>query len=189
MTQELLQHLVHTYGGPGHERIRLVVGRTIIRIDDFKRGDAPLRFCHISASFEGVAEQCTLNLYNAPVNSEVENLVRSHNARIAKTGSVEHIHLPITASDAPFLQDLADAIGRAIAVTPEQPRWKDPNWIWKCPRTAASLDRFALHLENFQQTVPESVPSTTTAPAISSGRDVRPVRNDPTNDRGLARAW
>lgn len=188
MTQTFMQCLVRAYGGSGHDRVRSLTGRTIIRVDDLKRNDAPLRFCHISASFEGTEERCTLNLLNATVNAEVEDLVLSHNGRIINMRGTKHVHLPIGSGSAKLVRDLADAIRRALAVTPEQPRCKDPNCVWKCPRTAASLDRFAGHLERLQHAAQKCIPTGTTALADPNDQDIRLVCNRPADDRQSVRS-
>jgi hypothetical protein len=149
MAQQLLPHIVAAYSDPDEDRIVTNnPSETRIRIDDRKPKDAPSVFCHIGLTFF-LGDKCVLRLTNAPITDEIRDLVRSRGGFARGPSGVNAISVILTAADAPFIEQLAAAIRRAIETTAEQPNYRNPNWKWICPRTATSLERFARVLQEF----------------------------------------
>ena len=88
-----------------------------------------------------------LAVYSSPNTPEIIRLVETHGGTI--TAGDPKIDLPVAATDAPLLRELAEAFRRAIQDVPGQPPYKDITWMSKCPRAARNLDDFAQVLDDF----------------------------------------
>jgi hypothetical protein len=125
-----------------------------ISIDDRHAGDVYPAFCQIIVTVPDTADALfLLELHHPPRNTEVDDLVKVKGGRIWQ-GAAGLSLVPVSLSihvrpkDAPFLRKLARAVHR---VTGRGRSYTDPNWKWLAPRTAASLERLAQHLDEFRR--------------------------------------
>lgn len=126
----------------GHRQASSVKnGATTIRIDDENADDRYDGFCRIWVNVPDTSDDAfTLELQNAPHNSDVTALVKGVGGEINESPLVATTKIPLQADDAPFVLKLAKAIRRTTA---RGQRYPDPNWKWISRRTADALERFA----------------------------------------------
>jgi hypothetical protein len=125
-----------------------------IGIDDRDAGDVYPAFCQIIVTVPDTADGLfLLKLLYPPHDAEVEELITGKGGRVGQLAAGP-CDLPVTLrvhirpKDAPFLRKLARAVRR---VTGRGRSYVDPNWKWLAPRTAASLERLAQHLDEFRR--------------------------------------
>jgi hypothetical protein len=125
-----------------------------IGIDDRDAGDVYPAFCQIIVTVPDTADALFfLELHHPPYNAEVEMLIEAKGGRIwqgaaGPSSAPVLCRIPVLPKDAPFLRKLARAVRR---VTGRGRSYVDPNWKWLAPRTAASLERLAQHLDEFKR--------------------------------------
>ena len=125
-----------------------------ISIDDRNGGDVYPAFCQIIVTVPDTADALFfLELLHPPHDAEVEELITDKGGRVGQLtagpcGPPVTFRIPIRPKDAPFLRKLARAVRR---VTGRGRSYVDPNWKWLAPRTAASLERLAQHLDEFRR--------------------------------------
>jgi hypothetical protein len=112
-----------------------------VRIDDRQKTDVYPGFCGISVTSQASdGSSVLLELWSAPHNAEVCEVVGRHGGVLAPDPFGASIRLTLGCGDAPRVRDLARAIHRVIRRGQQYP---NPHWKWICPRTAESLERFA----------------------------------------------
>jgi hypothetical protein len=125
-----------------------------ISIDDRDAGDVYPAFCQIIVTVPDTADGLfSLELLHPPHDAEVEELITDKGGRAGQLaagpcGPPVSFHIHIRPKDAPFLRQLARAVRRVIG---RGRSYADPNWKWLVPRTAASLERLAQHLDEFRR--------------------------------------
>jgi hypothetical protein len=149
MCTTLYDHLINAYAVP-QRNCPTGPGRTpSLKIDDENTGDVHLGFCQIHATFaDPEAANFTLELYNAPHDATVQELIAAHGGQFKADDQGATIVVPLNAKNAALIRQLAKAIRRVVG---RGRRYPVPNWKWICPRTAASLERLADHLAAFRQ--------------------------------------
>jgi hypothetical protein len=145
---ELKKYLFDQYGGFADRRVKDLSKDCPFKIDDQSDKDSPDRFCSVFVKVTGM-DRFMLSLdNNAPVTPDIKDFVELHGGKIYCNGERKHIEIEISVEDVDFLKRLSYSI-RAL-VTPGR-YYEDRNWIWLCPRTADSLERFAQVLDEFQE--------------------------------------
>jgi hypothetical protein len=142
-TTTLVQYVIEHFGRMAKDRIQHGENRVLVRIDDLGPKGAFPGYCDINVQFTPLDDNYTLILSHAPLNREIETLVRSHCGTVVNTDDTKEIRLALTATDSSIILEIATAIRRATAITPGQRRYPDPEWRWICPRAARSLEEFA----------------------------------------------
>jgi len=112
-----------------------------IKIDDETRGDVAYLFCQIHVQVPGRDGPGLILTFNkAPFSPHAKQLVRERGGTIDETSMGQMVTLHTDIKSIAYLRKLARTVRNAVG---KGRRYADPNWIWLCPRTAASLDRFA----------------------------------------------
>ncbi len=119
-----------------------------IRVDDRRDNDYARDFCqiHVTAIADDAFE---LKMTYTPVNEEVRRLVGSKGGSMDETPFGANTRIRLTPKDGPFLRDLTKAIRRVVKRGARYDRM-NKNWVWICPRTAASLNKLAGKLWAFR---------------------------------------
>ena len=125
-----------------------------ISIDDRHAGDVYPAFCQIIVTVPDDGDDLfLLEFLHPPHNEEVEELITDKGGRVGQLtagpcGPPVTLRIHVRPKDTPFLRQLARAVRR---VTGRGRSYADPNWKWLAPRTAASLERLARHLDEFRR--------------------------------------
>ena len=87
-----------------------------------------------------------LSIQHIPLTGESRSLIEDEGGNIREfpDGYVAEIKLKV--KSVTFIRKLARAIRQTIG---RGKRYHNPNWKWICPRTAASLERFATVLKTY----------------------------------------
>jgi hypothetical protein len=114
---------------------------TKIDVDDKGPTDRYGGFCTVKV----VLSQCDggefrVELLHAPCDSRVEGLVEELGGEWEETPLGRMLTLNLSVTRVSDIRTLAKAIRQVVG---RGRRYDDRNWKWICPRTAASLDRFA----------------------------------------------
>ena len=144
MPRMLKALLLLVYGGTAANETKDKHRKTIIKVDDRNRNDVYTGFCHIHAIFSGSEDKFTLQLINAPLNQEVQELVQQYGGQFVSPGQGEGIQFSLRARDHQMVVNLARVIHRVIR---RGQQYSDRNWRWICPRTADSLERLAIQMQ------------------------------------------
>jgi hypothetical protein len=116
-----------------------------VKIDDRQRGDVYPGFCGMQVTDgDDDGSSVCLEMSPAPYDEQVCKLVNRHGGKFTEDRFGATIRIPIRRKDSRLVCKLAKAVRR---VTGRGKRYLDSNWKWVCPRTAASLERFADVLE------------------------------------------
>lgn len=136
--------LLDAYGGFADRRFKDRSLDRAIKVDDRDATDVYPYFCSIFVSVPdrtGVALRLTLQ--HAPSSPEVVDLVEKLGGTVHPADFGPTVILTLKSSQGPAIKRLARAI-RAIVGRGRS--YDDPNLLWICPRTAASLEELARHL-------------------------------------------
>ena len=112
-----------------------------IKIDDRDSQDVLSSFCTMTVRVPDSSEgTLILSIQHIPLTGESRSLIEDGggNIRALPDGYVAEIKLKV--KSVTFIRKLARAIRQTIG---RGKRYHNPNWKWICPRTAASLERFA----------------------------------------------
>ena len=118
-----------------------------IKIDDRDRQDVLSSFCTMTVRVPDSSEDTMiLSIQHIPLTGESRSLIEDEggNIRALPDGYVAEIKLKV--KSVTFIRKLARAIRQTIG---RGKRYHNPNWKWICPRTAASLERFATVLKSY----------------------------------------
>jgi len=133
MSLELKQFLLNSYPVFGSREAHR------FRIDDIKKSDDPSMGCHIYVKVTGL-DRILLHLTNAPMNREIEHLVKSKGGDISARHGRYQIALTLETADSQSVFELSDLI-RKLLEGPGRSFNQDHEHL--CRRTADSLSRFA----------------------------------------------
>ncbi len=142
-----LKHFLYTkYGGFGDKRIKDISRDYPFKVDDQSNKDAHDWFCGIFVRVIA-KDRFELSLSNnAPINSTIKSLVHSKGGKASTFDKSSHIEVELSVTDIVFISDLSKLIAGLVSTGK---RYKNRNWKWLCPRTAASLDRLATVLSEY----------------------------------------
>ena len=118
-----------------------------IKIDDRDGQDVLSSFCTMTVRVPDSSEgTLILSIQHIPLTGESRSLIEDGggNIRALPDGYVAEIKLKV--KSVTFIRKLARAIRQTIG---RGKRYHNPNWKWICPRTAASLERFATVLKTY----------------------------------------
>jgi hypothetical protein len=118
-----------------------------IKIDDRDGQDVLSSFCTMTVRVPDSSED-TLILYiqHIPLTGESRSLIEDEGGNIRALPDGYAAELTLSVKRVTFIRKLARAIGQT---TGRGKRYANPNWKWICPRTAASLERFATVLKTY----------------------------------------
>lgn len=150
---DLAHQLTAAYGKPSEGANRSGIATKQFRIDDEGADDHHAGFCRVWFNIPIDGDTFTLRLENAPHNDDVTALIKAMDGEITKSPIGTTIIVPLHASNAKFVRDLAKAIRR---VTARGQRYSDKNWKWVSRRTADTLERFASILIDANKSVRQS---------------------------------
>lgn len=141
MSLELKQFLLNCYP--------VLVSREAhhFRIDDIKKSDEPSMGCHIYVKVTGL-DRMLLHLTNAPMNREIEDLVKSKGGDISARHGRYQIALILETADSQSVFELSDLIG-TLPEGPGRSLNQDHEPLWR--RTADSLSRFASLVRQYEK--------------------------------------
>lgn len=142
-----LKHFLYAkYGGFGDKRIKDISRDYPFKVDDQSNKDAHDWFCGIFVRVIA-KDRFELSLSNnAPINSTIKSLVHSKGGKVSTFDKRSHIEVELSVTDIEFISDLSKLIAGLVSTGK---RYKNRNWKWLCPRTAASLDRLATVLSEY----------------------------------------
>jgi hypothetical protein len=173
--KNLKDFLLDRYGGFADRRVKDRSRNAPIAIHDKQKRDVPCLFCRLFVTFpDPKIVTFQLDLQNAPQNREIKQLVEQRRGRFSQTDLRANISLPLapTRKDAAFLRKLARAYRRIVGKN-RQENYLDDSWVWVCPRTAGSLERFAAVLTEFVEELStrKNAPQTPRPPGMLNGAE------------------
>lgn len=146
MSLPLKRFLYAKYGGFGDKRVKDISGDYPFKVDDQSDKDSHDSFCGIFVRVIA-KDRFELSLSNnAPINSTIKSLVQSKGGEVSTFNNKSHIEVELSVTDIEYIRKLSKLI--AGLASPGK-RYKNRNWKWLCPRTAASLDRLATVLYEY----------------------------------------
>lgn len=148
MSIQLKQFLFNQYGSFADKRIKNIDKSDRFRIDDGDGDDKEYLFCLISVE---VKEGNTFDLVLAnhpPSNREIERFITAKGGTVTKEADNIMFKVRLRITDAQYIDRLSGLINGLVG---PNKRYKNPNWKWLCPRTSASLSKFANILRQFNQ--------------------------------------
>lgn len=145
----LLKHFLYDkYEGFGDKRIKDISRDYPFKVDDQTDKDNHDLFCGI---FVSVKEKDRFELSltnNAPINTDIENLIKTKAGKAIKTKRASYIEVDLSVEDIKFIKSLSQLIADIVS---SGKRYTNRNWKWLCPRTSASLDRLATNLVEYNK--------------------------------------
>ncbi len=170
MSNKLNDYLAKAYGQTNINRLPAHARR--ICVDDYGPHDHSPPFCHINAHVKDDDDSFDLVLEHVPTNAAVLELVDEVRGEITDNGLSKDIRLHLYASQGPYIRRLAQAIRKVVA---RGAKYQNRNWKWIAPRTAASLEKLAAHLKQYERrrkagTLPTYPPAPPTATVVATGK-------------------
>jgi hypothetical protein len=112
-----------------------------IRIDDRDGQDVLSSFCSMAVQVpDSSGDTLILSIQHIPLTEKSRSLIEDQGGKIREFAGVYVAEITLSVKSVTFIRKLARAIG---LTTGRGKRYANPNWKWICPRTAASLERFA----------------------------------------------
>ena len=119
-----------------------------IRIDDQSGQDVVSCFCSMAVRVPDSSEDAlVLTIQQMPLTEQSRSLIEDQGGNIREFAGGYAAELTLSVKSVTFIRKLARAIGQT---TGRGKRYANPNWKWICPRTAASLERFATVLMSYR---------------------------------------
>jgi hypothetical protein len=87
-----------------------------------------------------------LSIQHIPLTGESRSLIEDEGGNIREFPDGYAAEITLKVKSVTFIRKLARAIRQTIG---RGKRYLNPNWKWICPRTAASLERFATVLKTY----------------------------------------
>src|SRR5262249_1378757 len=118
-----------------------------IKIDD-RGGQDLLSFCTMTVRVADSSEDTLiLSIQDIPLTEQSRSLIEDQGGNIREFDGGCTAEITLSVKSVTFIRKLARAIGQT---TGRGKRYANPNWKWICPRTAASLERFATVLMSYR---------------------------------------
>jgi hypothetical protein len=118
-----------------------------IKIDDRDGQDVVASFCTMTVRVPDSSEDTLiLSIQDIPLTAESRSLIEDEGGKVREFAGGYAAELKLKVKSVTFIRKLARAIGQTIG---RGKRYHNPNWKWICPRTAASLERFATVLKSY----------------------------------------
>ena len=119
----------------------------IYQIDGQEKRDKPQLFCNI---FVSINEDDTFELEfrRCPMDEELRSLIEDRGCQVTDNETDANFRFRMKITEITLMRGLAKQIRGLIRGSN---RYQDRNWKWKCPRTAASLNRFADALWSYRK--------------------------------------
>ena len=143
----LRDYLLDTYEFADSRRRNRAVDVSI-RIDDRGGQDVVSSFCSMMVRVPDSSEDAlVLTIQQIPLTEKTRCLIKDQGGSIREFAGGYTAELTLSVKSVTFIRKLARAIGQT---TGRGKRYANPNWKWICPRTAASLERFATVLMSYR---------------------------------------
>jgi hypothetical protein len=144
---ELRKYLANAYGGPADHRCKNLEQDRPIKIDDQNDHDVHRCFCSLSIRVPDARDDMlNLSIQYVPITSQVRTVIEEQGGTIREIPYGHNAEIPLNLKSIPFIRQLARSIRSIIG---RGKRYDNPDWKWQCPRTAASLDRFAQVIKTY----------------------------------------
>jgi hypothetical protein len=119
----------------------------LIEIDDRDGRDVVASFCTMMVRVPDSSEgTLILSIQHIPLTGESRSLIEDVGGNIREFAGGYAAEITLSVKSVTFIRKLARAIRQT---TGRGKRYDRPNWKWICPRTAASLERFATVLKTY----------------------------------------
>jgi hypothetical protein len=119
-----------------------------IKIDDRDGQDVVFSFCSMMVRVPDSSEDAlVLTIHQLPLTEKTRGLIKDQGGSIREFAGGYAAEITLRVKNVTFIRKLARAIGQT---TGRGKRYANPNWKWICPRTAASLERFASVLMSYR---------------------------------------
>ena len=142
----LRDYLLDTYESADPRRKNRAVDSPI-KIDD-RGGQDLLSCCTMTVRVpDSNGDTLILSIQDIPLTEQSRSLIEDQGGNIREFAGGYAAELTLSVKSVTFIRKLARAIGQT---TGRGKRYANPNWKWICPRTAASLDRFATVLMSYR---------------------------------------
>ena len=142
----LRDYLLDTYEFADGRRSNRAVDVSI-RIDDRGGQDVVFSFCSMMVRVPDSSEDAlVLTILQIPLTEKTRCLIKDQGGSIREFAGGYAAELTLSVKSVTFIRKLARAIRQTIG---RGKRYHNPNWKWICPRTAASLERFATVLKTY----------------------------------------
>ena len=118
-----------------------------IKIDDRDGQDVLSSFCTMTVRVPDSSEDTLiLSIQHIPLTERSRSLIEGQGGNIREFPDGYRAEITLSVKSVTFIRKLARAIRQT---TGRGKRYDHPNWKWICPRTAASLERFATVLKTY----------------------------------------
>ena len=144
--RRLRDYLLDTYESADPRRRNRAVDSPIV-IDD-RGGQDLLSFCTMTVRVpDSNGDTLILSIQDIPLTEQSRSLIEDQGGNIRELAGGYTAEITLSVRSVTFIRKLARAIGQT---TGRGKRYANPNWKWICPRTAASLERFATVLMSYR---------------------------------------
>jgi hypothetical protein len=138
-------YLLDTYEFADGRRSKRAVDSPIV-IDD-RGGQDLLSFCTMTVQVpDSSGDTLILSIRDIPLTERSRSLIEGQGGNIREFPDGYRAEITLSVKSVTFIRKLARAIRQT---TGRGKRYDHPNWKWICPRTAASLERFATVLKTY----------------------------------------
>jgi hypothetical protein len=118
-----------------------------IKIDDRDGQDVVASFCTMTVRVPDSSEgTLILSILDIPLSAESRSLIEDEGGNVREFARGYAAEITLSVNSVTFIRKLARAIRQT---TGRGKRYERANWKWICPRTAASLERFAAMLKTY----------------------------------------
>ena len=118
-----------------------------IEIDDRDGRDVVASFCTMTVRVPDSSEDTLiLSIQHIPLTAESRSLIEDEGGNVREFAGGYAAEITLSVKSVTFIRNLARAIRQIVG---RGKRYDRPNWKWICPRTAASLERFATVLKTY----------------------------------------
>jgi hypothetical protein len=142
----LRDYLLDTYESADLRRRNRAVDSPIV-IDD-RCGQDLLSFCTMTVRVpDSSGDTLILSIQHIPLTERSRSLIEGQGGNIRAFPDGYTAEITLSVKNVTFIRKLARTIGQT---TGRGKRYANSNWKWICPRTAASLERFATVLMSYR---------------------------------------
>jgi hypothetical protein len=146
MMSPLRDYLLDTYEFADARRSNRA-GDVCIGIDDRGGQDVVSSFCTMTVRVpDSSGDSLILSIQHIPLTERSRSLIEDQGGNIREFPDGYRAEITLSVTSVTFIRKLARAIRQT---TGRGKRYDHPNWKWICPRTAASLERFATVLKTY----------------------------------------
>ena len=146
MMSPLRDYLLDTYEFADGRRSNRAVD-VCIGIDDRGGQEVVSSFCTMTVRVpDSSGDTLILSIQHIPLTERSRSLIEGQGGNIREFPDGYRAEITLSVKSVTFIRKLARAIRQT---TGRGKRYDHPNWKWICPRTAASLERFATVLKTY----------------------------------------